>query len=364
LEFREYKLKDISALVCSPYTRSDILENGLITFASKAKDINVELASVYKWWKMGRLDRRDFDYGLYPPFPMAFHKHFPALAFRASTKKLYKRDQLDVLILDSDPFIVTAFQSILYKTKPRAIIYRVSDPLYLRTSDPDLIAKEHSLLKISDEVWCPNDAVSDEISNKYGEKVVSIRNPRKQVNREEIDDEHGWVDQKFKTLMPDYKRMGIYFGKIAIDYIFLEKIAQENSDCAFAIFGEYRNENMPKNVFFLGFQPLKRIYGFMRRSDFFFDFAYSPQGTVEKIGITAKVLAAAEFQLPYLTSTRRDELLEAGAINLNIGGGGCGINNLLNGNPILKIDLEKFREDEFISQCSSRIQKICSNIIR
>lgn len=349
----------IQTLVISPYSREQRFENGLISFATAKKDDGVGLVKILRWWHSTPDNDKQFcDYLLYPLLPMRFHSRLPLAYLQPMGEEVRSTRQTDAIIIDSDPFIVASFKSIIRQTRPRKVVYRVSDPIYLRTSNQALIRAELKLFAASDEIWCPNDIIKNELEGRYGSKAVTIRNPIKQIGQEEIQREAPGVSQRAHEIKSSYKRIGIFFGKIDIDFNYLAELALANPDYAFVIFGNYKCDICPSNVYFEGFQSLARILAFMRHSAFFFDLASSDFGVVEYVGITAKVLSAVETGLPYLISTRREELLSVGAILLPPSAREARLDNLLSDSSPLNVDLPDFEEERFLRKCDEQIRKL------
>jgi hypothetical protein len=349
----------LRTLVLSPYSRAHHLENGLITFATAKNNEGVGLAKIVRWWRPTTdHDKKTFDYALYPLFPMRIHAQFPLTILHPTQGTATTNRKNDVIIIDSDPFIVAAFKTIIRKTQPKKTIYRVSDPLYLKTSNPLLIQAERGLFSAADEIWCPNAIIQSQLEKQYGNKAITLRNPIKRVEKLEIEEEEPWANQKAYELKRSYRQIGVFFGKIDVDFNYLSDLALVNPEYAFVVFGDYNCDACPRNVYFEGFQSFARILAFMRHGAFFFDLARSDFGVVEYAGITAKVLSAVETGLPYLISTRREELLSIGAILLPACAQEADLDILLKESRPLDIDLAEFGEERFLSRCQDRIRNL------
>ncbi|WP_157771552.1 hypothetical protein [Thioclava nitratireducens] len=346
-------------IVFSPYSRAQHLENGLATFANAKKNEGVELAKIFRWWRLTPdEDENSFDYALFPLFPMRIHSRFPLTVLRA-TRTLPAEDQKNyTIIIDSDPFIVASYKSIVKKTRPKKIIYRASDPLYLKTSNKHLIRAEQRLLLAADEIWCPNVIIQAEFEERYGDKSVTLRNPMKRLEQNLIRDEQPWANRKASQFNRSYEGIGVFFGKINLDLSYLCKLASANKKYAFVVFGNYRCASCPNNVFFEGYQNLARVLAFMKNSNFFFDLAHDDFGIMEFAGITAKVLSAVEAELPYLISTKREELIQMGAVLLPTSAEKADLDLILKRSKPLNIDLTEFEEGKFIARCCDRIHKL------
>ncbi|QAV33757.1 hypothetical protein SAMN04488510_11034 [Fervidobacterium changbaicum] len=192
---------------------------------------------------------------------------------RVAKQKVY-----DLVVLESVP--AALYGPVIKENTRTPLIYRASDPLiaWFSTYFSDTDKMEKDLFQVSDEVWVPN-----EICYRYyiehgfpKNKMVIIKNPLLTVSQlENIENNTKLSNEgnelRRSILQGKYRKIGLYFGAVEIDYRLIDIIAKKVKDVVFVIIGPYRKKmDMAHNVVFLGPLDNTKIDQFVQISDFGF----------------------------------------------------------------------------------------------
>ena len=207
---------------------------------------------------------------------------------------------IDTLIIDSSPWTVIYYKAIIKLFNPKTIIYRQSDPIGEISGSEQLLKAEKSLISISNSVFFVNNLLKKEYKNISRHGIV-IRNPQKTTSFSKRNKE-----KEFKA---------IYYGKLQIDYEYINELAKLNPNLKIEIFGNYfQSKETPSNLIFKGFQPLEHIYKSLANSMFFL-LPYSDENPVVKyLGVSSKIVDAINNRCLILSNKLRNGLDEEGLV--------------------------------------------------
>jgi hypothetical protein len=200
---------------------------------------------------------------------------------------------IDTLVFDSDPYSILVHRTIIKKLRPRRIIYRQSDPMFIVASNSLVAKAEKELMEKSDYVAVVNNWIFERVVDlNLAKRVVELPNPIK-LNKIEISG-------RFE--IPGFESYLVYYGKYDIDYNLINKIAALNPTCCFVIFGDYEADRLSgKNIIFKGFKSLDCIMGWLENSSGLF-IPYLNKGHSEMLGVTSKILMAQKLSKPVIAT--------------------------------------------------------------
>ncbi|MDN3679482.1 hypothetical protein QWZ04_03965 [Vibrio tapetis subsp. quintayensis] len=288
----------------SPYDEKDANANGFMQYYSKFKSDDsyvVKFISVNKFWKSKAIEKNNIN--LIVPLGLSYFKLFENLSV------LPKGITCDYLIVDSDPYLLCLMEKLLSTISYSFLIYRQSDPISLISDEPRVFKGENLLLSRSDQVWTPNHLLMEGNLKEKNSKYKVLYNPIKITH---ISNEaYGELD-RIKRLTDKYRLVGVYYGKLELDFDLIRDVAVKSPDTLFLIFGDYIINKTPSNVILLGYTDLPNIYSVLEISDFMY-IPYKKIGVInDLLYVTAKVLAAVKFDKPIIAANVAKECKEIG----------------------------------------------------
>jgi len=214
--------------------------------------------------------------------------------------KDFNHRNIDTIVFDSDPYSILIHQTIIRIIRPKKIIYRQSDPMFILSSSSLVVKAEKELMKKSDHIAVVNRWIYDKVVDlNINNKVVELPNPMKlsEIGNLERFNIRGF-DSHF-----------VYYGKYYINYKLINDVAACNPEHAFIIFGAYESDKLyENNIFFKGFQNLDCILGWLNSSKGLF-IPYLDKGHSDMLGVTSKILVAQKLCKPVIATAVNSQLL-------------------------------------------------------
>ncbi len=305
--------KNMRVLCISCYPEDDEKANGfmqLVHFLRASSGHDVVYCLVKKLWKIKRYNK------LSVTVPVPFFRFSnPLLRAVAKTLTIFPRNSslFDIVILDSDPYVVSLSQMIKQRFYCSFLIYRQSDPLIFVAKNAWLCEEEKKLMNSADQIWVPNILIKNLLDPSWAEKVRVLGNPIKDVGEPFFD--RAIKSGAEKTEFSKYDYTGIYYGKFGIDIELIFRLAIRTPKVKYIIYGDYtcsKGQNCPDNVVFAGFCSLELIMCELKRADFLF-LPYLSRGIINRLlFITAKILSAKKYQKPVIAINVAPELKDVG----------------------------------------------------
>ncbi len=209
------------------------------------------------------------------------------------------RQDVEMLIVDSDPYSVASIAKIQAKFRYRKLIYRQSDPLGLVAPGTEVARQEQYLLELADEIWVPNQAMLTKLPEPLRQKGWVIPNPIKLPNCQAVD-----VDMP----QSDYV---YHYGKFQLDTDVLAMLATRG-DIPVVLSGKFDGVVSRGNVSCTGFIPLEQVMTYLARSKALV-IPYRRVGPLnDLLEVTSKILLATKLGKPVVAMNVSPRLRQYG----------------------------------------------------
>ncbi len=310
---------DKKIIFISGYNRDEKNINGYMQLFSeyeKDQKFDIDFFKVDKVWYKKDI-KNFFDKSIKIYFPLS------KLDFNETLKNIFIsfpkiNYSPDILFFDSDPYSILIHKQIINYFKPKYIIYRQSDPMVFIDKKGIISKNEISLMNIADQIWVTNKPRKDKIEKFNPNNVYILENPIKlNINSNYDLLNSDWI-LKVNTLKNIYTKIGLYYGKLSIDYDLVIKTALKTQETAYIIVGDYiTDKKLPKNIYLVPFKPIDEITEVLKLSDFLF-VPYNINDNSELLHLTSKLLLASYLKKPIIAQGVNEGLMD---FNIYVGQG-------------------------------------------